>query len=67
MMSGIVPIPTGAGAGASTAALGMAAHKLTSPPAADNSNPAPPRGERVAKYNRLIEIEAEYHVPYGRT
>jgi enolase len=26
---------------------------------------APARGERVAKYNRLIEIEAEQHLPYG--
>ena len=26
---------------------------------------APARGERVAKYNRLIEIEAVAHVPYG--
>jgi enolase len=28
---------------------------------------APARGERVAKYNRLIEIEAEYpELPYAR-
>jgi enolase len=26
---------------------------------------APARGERVAKYNRLIEIEAAEHLPYG--
>jgi enolase len=26
---------------------------------------APARGERVAKYNRLIEIEASAHLPYG--
>ncbi|MFG1609738.1 phosphopyruvate hydratase [Actinoplanes sp. NPDC049265] len=26
---------------------------------------APARGERVAKYNRLIEIEAAKHLPYG--
>ncbi len=26
---------------------------------------APARGERVAKYNRLIEIEASEHLPYG--
>ena len=26
---------------------------------------APARGERVAKYNRLIEIEAADHLPYG--
>jgi enolase len=26
---------------------------------------APARGERVAKYNRLIEIEATAHLPYG--
>jgi enolase len=26
---------------------------------------APARGERVAKYNRLIEIEADAHLPYG--
>jgi enolase len=26
---------------------------------------APARGERVAKYNRLIEIEDEHHLPYG--
>ena len=26
---------------------------------------APARGERVAKYNRLIEIEAEAFLPYG--
>lgn len=26
---------------------------------------APARGERVAKYNRLIEIEAEHHLAYG--
>jgi len=26
---------------------------------------APARGERVAKYNRLIEIEADTHLPYG--
>jgi enolase len=26
---------------------------------------APARGERVAKYNRLIEIEAGEHLPYG--
>ncbi len=26
---------------------------------------APARGERVAKYNRLIEIEANEHLPYG--
>jgi enolase len=28
---------------------------------------APARGERVAKYNRLIEIEATSHLPYGLT
>jgi enolase len=29
---------------------------------------APARGERVAKYNRLIEIESEYpDLPYGLT
>lgn len=26
---------------------------------------APARGERVAKYNRLMEIEAEHHLSYG--
>jgi enolase len=26
---------------------------------------APARGERTAKYNRLIEIEAVAHLPYG--
>jgi enolase len=26
---------------------------------------APARGERVAKYNRLIEIEDADHLPYG--
>ena len=26
---------------------------------------APARGERIAKYNRLIEIEAVAHLPYG--
>jgi enolase len=26
---------------------------------------APARGERVAKYNRLIEIEVDDHLPYG--
>jgi enolase len=26
---------------------------------------APARGERVAKYNRLIEIEADASLPYG--
>ena len=26
---------------------------------------APARGERVTKYNRLIEIEADAHLPYG--
>ena len=26
---------------------------------------APARGERVAKYNRLIEIEAAESLPYG--
>jgi enolase len=26
---------------------------------------APARGERVAKYNRLIEIEADSQLPYG--
>jgi enolase len=26
---------------------------------------APSRGERVAKYNRLIEIEAAARLPYG--
>jgi enolase len=26
---------------------------------------APARGERVAKYNRLIEIEAANHLPFG--
>jgi enolase len=26
---------------------------------------APARGERVAKYNRLIELESEYRLPYG--
>jgi enolase len=26
---------------------------------------APARGERVAKYNRLIEVEAEQNLPYG--
>jgi len=26
---------------------------------------APARGERVAKYNRLIEIEADTQLPYG--
>ena len=26
---------------------------------------APARGERVAKYNRLIQIEADHHLPYG--
>lgn len=28
---------------------------------------APARGERVAKYNRLIEIESGQHLPYGLT
>ena len=28
---------------------------------------APARGERVAKYNRLVEIEAEHHLSYGLT
>ena len=28
---------------------------------------APARGERVAKYNRLIEIEATNDIPYGRS
>ena len=28
---------------------------------------APARGERVAKYNRLIEIEAAHQLPYGLT
>jgi len=28
-------------------------------------NGAPARGERVAKYNRLIEIEAEESLAYG--
>ncbi|MEO9152961.1 MAG: phosphopyruvate hydratase [Lapillicoccus sp.] len=28
---------------------------------------APARGERVAKYNRLIDIESTDHLPYGRT
>ncbi len=28
---------------------------------------APARGERVAKYNRLIEIEATNELPFGRT
>jgi enolase len=26
---------------------------------------APARGERVAKYNRLIEVEAAHRLPYG--
>jgi enolase len=26
---------------------------------------APARGERVAKYNRLVEIEDAEHLPYG--
>ncbi len=26
---------------------------------------APARGERVAKYNRLIELESEHRLPYG--
>jgi enolase len=26
---------------------------------------APARGERTAKYNRLIEIETAMHLPYG--
>jgi len=26
---------------------------------------APARGERTAKYNRLVEIEAVEHLPYG--
>ena len=28
---------------------------------------APARGERVAKYNRLVEIEVEHHLSYGLT